>query len=300
MSDNIYDVFKEPPATAPQEKPRLSTVEWAAKKQAERDNAYGDIANMTEQIQHSPLALETYLTVQSRFPMHSVNNTMLIAMQDKNAKRIGSYDYWRQQGGTVLRNPNPIFILEPNGQYERKDGSIGTNFDVKRVYDISQTNLRYTPPIRYDIRTKLLALIKRVPADIQVIEKMENGEPAILFRPQENEIHVTQGLSPEKLFTGISRELAHASFAGKDREYDRSAHDLQAMCASFMLCKRYGVDISGFDLSEVSQALSGMDQRAVNSFLDKPRTATEEISGHMEKVFAEIKQPAQTEQSYGR
>ena len=299
MPDNIYDIFNEPPKLE-SDKPRLSKEEWAVKKQEERNKAYEDIAYMTEQIQQSPLALETYLFVQSRFPMHSVNNAMLITMQDKNAKRIGSYDYWKQQGGTVLKGPKPIFILEPNGQYERKDGSIGTNFDVKRVYDISQTNLRYNPPVRYSDRTKLQALIEKSPVKIQVVESVEYGEPDMLFHPQENIIHVVQGLTPEQLFTGISRELAHACFAGKDKEYDRSAHDLQAMCASFMLCKRYGVDISGFDLSEVSRTLSGFNQRAVNSFLDMPKAATEEISKRMDKVFAEIQQPAQTEHSYGR
>ena len=92
MPDNIYDIFNEPPTSERQEKPRLSKEDWAAKKQEERNKAYEDIAYMTEQIQQSPLALETYLSVQSRFPMHSVNNAMLITMPDKTAQRTGNYD----------------------------------------------------------------------------------------------------------------------------------------------------------------------------------------------------------------
>jgi hypothetical protein len=30
-------------------------------------------------------------------------------------------------------------VLEANGEYERPDGTMGVNFDVKRVFDISQT-----------------------------------------------------------------------------------------------------------------------------------------------------------------
>lgn len=57
MADNIYDVFNKPAEkTKTPQKQQLSKEEWAAKKQAERDNAYADIAYMMEQVQHSPLA----------------------------------------------------------------------------------------------------------------------------------------------------------------------------------------------------------------------------------------------------
>ena len=40
----------------------------------------------------------------------------------------------------------PIKIVESNGEYTRDDGSIGVSYNIKRVYDISQTTARTRAP----------------------------------------------------------------------------------------------------------------------------------------------------------
>lgn len=305
MTDNIYDVFNRPPeaeAGSQKEQPRLSKEEWMAKKQAERDGLFGDIASMFEQIQHDPQALQIYLTVQSRFPYHSVNNALLITMQDRNAQKIGDFDYWKKQGGSVMKGPKAIFIFEPAGQYERADGTLGTNIGVKRVYDISQTNLRPTPPIRYTERTKLQALIQNCAAQISIVADTGYGNPAVLYQPEQDRILVTQNLSPDELFAGIAQESAHLYFAAHDRAYDRHTYDQQAVCTAFMLCRKNQVNTAAFDLAEVSRSLAGMEQKEVNAFLTEAKQAAQTVSKQMDQVYAAVRQDmaAQRGQDHGR
>lgn len=59
------------------------------------------------------------------------------------AQKLGDYSYWRSQGTFVKRQERdkPVLILEPGKEYEREDGSIGTYYNAKKLYEPSQTSL---------------------------------------------------------------------------------------------------------------------------------------------------------------
>ena len=55
-----------------------------------------------------------YLSVMSRFPRYSLNNTMLIYMQKPDATLVAGYARWKQQFGRhVRRGERGITIIAP-------------------------------------------------------------------------------------------------------------------------------------------------------------------------------------------
>lgn len=134
---NFNDYFPEQDETFDKEA-------WAKEKQAARDEVYKLAADTAVSISKSGKKYRSYLDVQAAFPGKSVNNALLILAQNKDARQIGTRDFWRDQGLYVKREEmqNAIRILEANGTYPREDGTTGTSVDVFKVYDISQTNAR--------------------------------------------------------------------------------------------------------------------------------------------------------------
>ena len=113
--------------------------DWIAKKQIEREQTYTMMNDMTEKVASEPEAFKQFLDIQSRFDRFSVGNVMLIASQMPEAKRLGDYEYWAEQGEYVKKGSEAISILEPGNEYTREDGSTAISMNVKKVFDISQT-----------------------------------------------------------------------------------------------------------------------------------------------------------------
>ena len=93
---NFNDYFPEQDETFDKEA-------WAKEKQAARDGVYKLAADTAVGICKSGKKYRSYLDVQAAFPGKSVNNALLILAQNKDARQIGTRDFWRDQGLYVKR-----------------------------------------------------------------------------------------------------------------------------------------------------------------------------------------------------
>ena len=147
---------------------------WAEKKQAERQSVY-DLADTTAvEVSADGSKFQSYLDVQTRFSRYSATNVLLILAQKPEATQLKDFNGWKEAGASIKRQQKGISILEPGEEYERADGSIGTSYNVKRVFDISQTTARakVQPAISVDDRLLLKALISRSPVPMGVTAPM--------------------------------------------------------------------------------------------------------------------------------
>ncbi len=160
--------------------------------------------------------------------------------------RVGGYKEWHAQGIEILEDEKrlPIIILEPGKAYRREDGSVGQNFYAKEVYDISQTTARdqVQPQVRYDDRLLLKGLIASSPVPIRAVEELPQGRGA-MFSAEQNAILVKKGMDAPDIFRCVSLEVANVQLAQSMDGYSRETDGYKAYAVSYMLCKRYGVDV---------------------------------------------------------
>ena len=156
---NFDDIFNTPSTQEKQTFAPFDKDAWAAKKQQERESAYELIDNTAMEIVGNGEIFQAYLDVQARFDRYSVGNALLITAQSPEATRLADFDTWKSGGVYVKRGEDGIVILEPGKEYEREDGSVGVSYDVKKVFDISQTNSRQrvAPTVTRDERLLLKA-----------------------------------------------------------------------------------------------------------------------------------------------
>lgn len=263
---------------------------FIAESKNNRNRCYELSEQVTAQVATDSGVFQQYLDIQSRFDRYTANNALLIMAQRPDAQKLGDYGYWRDQNVYVKRmeKKNPVLIMEPGKEYEREDGSIGTYYNAKKLYDISQTNMREKEPVQEqtDERQLIRALLSNPPVNIIAADpdKMPEDKGA-LFEPEESCIYVRKGMDAEQIFRSLTPELVFAGFANGDQNYDRDEDAFHAYCASYMLCKKYGVDTKGYDFSHAPEFFEGMEPQEVRAELTKARNAANDISSRMAKVL---------------
>ena len=291
---NFDDIFESAPQTD-----EFDKEAWAAKKKAERDEVYALADATAEAVCADGSKFRNYLDVQATFRNYSATNALLILATKPDARRLGDKDFWRDQGVYIKRQEfgRPIKIVESNGEYTRDDGSIGVSYNIKRVYDISQTTARTRAPqaVFHDARALLNALIYKRPAPVQSVDELPNGIDAVYDREQ-NAVFVRRGLSANDLFCGLSKALAQAELARTGEEYTEENAGFKAQCVSYILGKEFGVDVTGYAFEAPADFLRTDDPQTIRTELTDIRDTAYDISSRMMRSLEQSKAPRQSEQ----
>ena len=257
---------------------------WAEKKQAERQQVYELIDETADGIAKDGDLFKTALDVMARFDRYSVGNVLLIAAQMPEATKLADFDTWKQNRTYVRKGEDHIKILEPGEEFQREDGSMGVNYNVKRVFDISQTSSKVKPAkVQHDMRLLLKAMLNNAPCVVEISEKVPDGVGAI-YNSEERKIYVRQGMDGPDIFRCLAQELSHAHM-DRDDNYTRSRNAFTAYCAAYTLCSRYGVDTKNFSFKTIPETIGNMEPQDVRNELGKVRDCANQISMDMSKIL---------------
>ena len=284
---SIYDVFSG--GSRPFDK-----AEWAAQKQAQRKDAYELIDNTCAEMMISGDRFRQYLDVQGRLDRYSVNNAILVSVKKPDATLPKDKATWKANRVYVNKNAQPIPILEPSKEYTRDDGTKAVSYNVKVVYDISDTSAadRQQPQEQKSMRELVSALLDASPVPCVPVDDLEL--PAYYDSSQQT-IFVKKGLSEEVLFISMAKEVSAAVYDFKYNE-SRDTSDFKSFCVAYMVSSRYGVDTKGFDFSRLPREYDGMDTQVFKGELGTMRDVLGEIQSDMYKSMEKNKPARNKEQ----
>jgi hypothetical protein len=297
---NFDDLLNNAAPTDPQDGQPFSKEEYAARKQAERAAVYELSDRTALEAAGDGGRFQQYLDVQTQFNRYSAVNALLILAQKPEATRIGDFDHWKNQGASVKPGQTGISILEPGKEYEREDGSIGISYNVKKVFDISQVDARKvkSPSApKFTERQILSALISKAPVKITGVDKLP-GDGGAQTDPQTGEIQVLKGMAFADTFRSVTHELCYAEAVRNDGDNIHD-HQFTAYCASYILCKKYGVDTKDytFDSEGLRYMLGDSDAQTVKGALSQIRDAADAITGRMVRQLDATAKAARTQEA---
>lgn len=245
---------------------KFNVDEWKVKKQEEKKETYELLDNATDEVKNDINKFRTYLDIQSKFDRYSVGNCLLIMKQQPTARLIKELNDWKKIPNVFIKkNPLYIKILEPNGEYQKQDGSIGTSYNVKKLLDISQTNVKENNNIKYDDRELLKAILKSSDVNMKVVEELSGLSK---FDKEQNVIFIKRGANGDALFQSLIYEIAKSKNISTD---NKVLDDLKCLGISYMICKRYNIDISNYSFPNNTYDLKNMDLLDVRNYLDDMR-----------------------------
>ena len=284
---SIYDVFSG--GSKPFDK-----AEWAAQKQAQRQEAYELIDNTCSEMMADGESFRQYLDVQGRFDRYSVANAVLVSAQMPDATQLKDYNAWKQSRVYVNKDAQKIVILEPSKEYTRDDGTKAVGYNAKVVYDISETSAKDRQQAQEPktMRELVSAMIDASPVPFVPVADLEI--PAYYDSKQQT-IFIKTGLTEEQLFVSMAKEVSAAVFDFKHNE-SRDASDFKSFCVAYMVSTSYGVDTRGFSFDRLPREFSEMDTQVFKGELGSMRDVLGEIQSDMFKSLEKNKPPKNKEQ----
>ena len=277
---SIYDVFSG--GSKPFDK-----AEWAAQKQAQRQEAYELIDNTCSEMMADGESFRQYLDVQGRFDRYSVANAVLVSAQMPEATQLKDYNAWKQSRVYVNKDAQKIVILEPSKEYTRDDGTKAVGYNAKVVYDISETSAKDRQQAQEPktMRELVSAMIDASPVPFVPVADLEI--PAYYDSKQQT-IFIKTELTEEQLFVSMAKEVSAAVFDFKHNE-SRDASDFKSFCVAYMVSTRYGVDTRGFSFDRLPREFSEMDTQVFKGELGSMRDVLGEIQSDMFKSLEKNK-----------
>lgn len=259
---------------------------WAKKKQEERKKSYDLIYKTADEIKLSPEKFKSYLDIQGRFDKYSVGNALLITSQMPNATQLKEFNDWKDLGAYIKKNQVGITILEPGDSYTRSDGSIAPSYNPKKMFDVSQTTFKQmSKKSLYDDKTKLTALLKECPVDIKAVDDIDGTNQVAMWSKEDSVLYVKRGVEPQIVFKELSQELARASL---EETGNTELDNFKCKCTSYMLCKKYDIDVSNYEFNSLPESLKNMNSGEIRNELSSMRSTMEDINSRMAQHFENI------------
>ena len=283
-------------------RPRLTPEEYAQKKQAEREGVYmlADIA--AAEIIQSPENFRIFLNVQSQMDRYSTTNALLIYKQFPRATQLKEFSDWAAENVRVTKGEKSILILEPS-EYVKKDGSQGIGFQVKKVFDILQTNGRRKPAQHRLASPWELAeaMLQASPVSVQMVDGFSDPDRTVFYSESDQALFLKRDVDRDIAFCQkLSRELGRASLPPLAAVGSRKEQDFQVECVGYLFCRKYGVDTRCFAVGEIPEGWKQMDARGLRGKLSETRSAFSELhSRTFENLYRNRQERQMTQERQG-
>ena len=124
-----------------------------------------------------------YHFIQSRMDRYTANNALLMYKQFPQASQIKEFDDWAAEGVKVNKGSKTFIILDPY-EYTKKDGTIGVDFNLKRVLDVSQTNGKRpaAPTANRDPRKLVAVMLDSAPIHIESTNELPYPDMGAFYK----------------------------------------------------------------------------------------------------------------------
>lgn len=269
-----------------------------------------------------------YLTVMSRFHRYSVNNTMLIYMQDPQATHVAGYEKWRKDFGRQVRGgakaikiiaPTPITktvekmkwddehnrpFFDENGEPIMEEREVRIpRFKVVSVFDVRQTRGRPLPQLagelsgnveQYELFLEALKRTSPVPIRFAPL----SGDMDSYYSRDDKEIVLREGMSEVQTICAAIHEMGHAKLhdyeklaAEKGQEVqpkDRRTEEVEAESISYSVCKYYGIDTGENSFGYIAGWSQGKELKELKASLETINRTANHLIYNIDKNFREI------------
>lgn len=291
MTDN----FK--PKSSGYQKPQLSTEEWIEKRKAEKEALYTEINDTASSIVQDADKFKGYLDVQSRNDRYSVANCLTLLKHCPSASKLREFDDWGD-GVRIKKGQKSIPILEPY-EFTKKDGTTGIDFNIKKMFDVSQTTAKQTPAptANRDPKALVAAMIDTSPVNVEMTDELPYPNMGAFYNNDKQTLFIKRDIGDSvALCQCVAQELAHAQLSVNSETYSRRDMGFQAVCVGYMLCKKYGVDVKNFNIERIPDEWKSKDVKEIRAELSETRYAMSEIHSRVSDELYRQKQERSKEQ----
>lgn len=262
------------------------------------------------------------LGVMAQMPHYSVNNQILIMLQNPAATICNSFTGWKKHNRYVKAGEKGMRILAPAPyQVDREQDKIGadgkpvldkdgepvketvkvtvTAFKPVSTFDVSQTDGEPLPQIGVaelvgnveGYGTLLEAIKDASPVPIS-FEHIESGAKGF-YHQTEKRIAIQDGMSEAQTVKTALHEIAHAKYHAIEKENktsqkSRAQKECEAESIAYVCCQHYGLNTSDYSFGYVAGWSSSKETPELKASLQTIKEGASEIIDLIDKRIREL------------
>ena len=273
-----------------------SNQQRTERRKAERDQLSTMRDDSLIAVTTNPNLYAQYLVLQADNIGLSAGNVALTMSQLYSPTKIGTIDFWHNQGRYVMdeemQRGAKVFVPPRNKNFR--------GYLMGSYYDISQTAgkpMKEPAPLTEGRRmeTAFAALLDTSP--VGFVENTELKAP-VRYNERDCVLEINTEYSSEEVFVALATEISYARIhdRGMNRDYDRESVQLPAESVGFMVCHRFGVDCPLPNTDKVEQFYSLYESDDRGKSLDSMRKTARNMGDTVEQSI----QPRQQEHTASR
>ncbi|MGI5888837.1 MAG: hypothetical protein ACOX6J_05640 [Oscillospiraceae bacterium] len=273
-----------------EEAARMMAPDWGSRKDEERREVFELLDSCTRAAAKSPERLEKYIDVQARFDSMSVSNALLVSEQCPEAVQLGTYEEWKRAGTAVRAGEKAILTLSSR-EYTRRDGTRGRKAEIRKVFDISQTDAPAPEAAgrKLDPASFAREVVSASPCPV-LVRDGENGSMAE-YDSNTGTVFLSGGAASTKeeaFATALGVMEGACMRSGYHMETAKEAADI----AACMLCRRFGIEFEAPQVSDLGdyykpKEIRGVFSRARDAFRSAARVIEDSLDLTVESPVKE-------------
>ncbi len=273
-------------------RPQLTPEEYKEKKKAEKDAVYALIDDTLNSVIQDADKFRAFLDTQARLDRYSAANALLIYSQYPQATQLKDFEDWDKEKVSINKGAKSISILEPV-EYARDNGTTGISYNVKKVFDVSQTKGKQTPAptVNRDPQALVATMIDTSPVNVEITDELPHPKMGAFYDNSQQTLFVKKDIGDSvALCQCVATELGHAQISINSDSYSRKDNGFQALCVGYMLCKKYGVDTQNFGIERIPEEWKNKEPKEVRAELSKMRESLNDIHSRVSEELYKQKQ----------
>lgn len=279
----------------PQPEQQYTKEEYAAMKQAEREDAWAKVDAQAQEAFKDDASMKGFLNFIAQCTPQSTRNLLILYEQNKEITHPRTFDKWKEAGRSI-RSGEKGYTFYADQEYTKEDGTIGTGSTITKAYDISQTRgPQSLPPQKHLPEEVIAALVEQSPVPLAISDQLPQGVQA-QYVPKQHTIFVRNGMDETATICAIAREQAHASFDTVGSGYYRQAYAPQAYCAAYVVAQKCGLDTSAFHFDKVCAGYAERSPEEKRGFISDVKRAAYSINRDMQRSFRDLEQSIQPDE----
>lgn len=277
-----------------QEQPQLSKEEYAAMKQAEREEVWSRVNAQADSVFKDDESMKGFLNFMANCTPQSTRNLLILYEQNPEITHPRTFDKWKEAGRSI-RSGEKGYTFFAEQEYE-KDGIKANGYTITKAYDISQTRgSQPLPPQNHLPEEIIAAMVEQSPVQLAISDQLPQGVQA-QYVPKQRTIFVRNGMDETATICAIAREQAHASFDAVGSGYYRQAYAAQAYCAAYVAAQKFGLDTSVFQFDKVCHSCAQLTPEEKRGFIGDVKRAAYSINRDVQRSFRDLEQAIQPDE----
>lgn len=277
-----------------QEQPQLSKEEYAAMKQAEREEVWSRVNAQADSVFRDDESMKGFLNFMANCTPQSTRNLLILYEQNPEITHPRTFDKWKEAGRSI-RSGEKGYTFFAEQEYE-KDGIKANGYTITKAYDISQTRgPQSLPPQQHLPEEIIAAMVEQSPVQLAISDQLPQGVQA-QYVPKQRTIFVRNGMDETATICAIAREQAHASFDAVGSGYYRQAYAAQAYCAAYVAAQKFGLDTSVFQFDKVCHSCAQLTPEEKRGFIGDVKRAAYSINRDVQRSFRDLEQAIQPDE----